>query len=127
MARKPAIPEAIKQQVSEIVNNFNQRNSTTYKPSYKGRFLYLGRTKRPNPLIAGLLTRFLYSNKAGDSEQVSPICRLEYKGAIDNWEFAIYRYSKNGYDPDEWFFPGSEDVNGTVEGAMKAGLKAYSE
>ncbi len=29
------------------------------------------------------------------------------------------------YDPDEWFFPGSESVDGTVAGAMKAGLAAY--
>ena len=34
------------------------------------------------------------------------------------------RYGKQ-YDPEEWFFPGAGDVNGTIEGAMKAGLKAY--
>jgi hypothetical protein len=33
--------------------------------------------------------------------------------------------SKNRYDPNEGFFPGVEYVDGTVEGAMKAGLEAY--
>jgi hypothetical protein len=44
---------------------------------------------------------------------------------MDNWGFAIYRYSRNFYDPDEWMFPGANFVNGTVEGAMKAGMEAY--
>ena len=29
------------------------------------------------------------------------------------------------YDPEEWFFPGEEYVDGTVTGAMKAGMAAY--
>jgi hypothetical protein len=44
---------------------------------------------------------------------------------MDNWDFAIYKYSDNCYDPEEWFFPGEEFVDGTVTGAMKAGMKAY--
>jgi hypothetical protein len=42
-----------------------------------------------------------------------------------NWEFAIFKWSTERYDPDEWFFPGAEYVDGTVEGAMMAGLHAY--
>jgi hypothetical protein len=44
---------------------------------------------------------------------------------MDAWEFAIYKYSDDQYDAEEWFFPGSQHVDGTVEGALKAGLKAY--
>jgi hypothetical protein len=44
---------------------------------------------------------------------------------MDDWEFAIYKYSSERYDPDEWFFPGVGLVDGTIEGAMKAGLEAY--
>jgi len=40
-------------------------------------------------------------------------------------EFAIYKYSNERYAPDEWFFPGDQHVNGTIEGAMRAGLEAY--
>jgi hypothetical protein len=45
---------------------------------------------------------------------------------MDKWEFAIFKYSAETYDPGEWFFPGSQHVDGTIEGAMKAGLEAYS-
>jgi hypothetical protein len=41
------------------------------------------------------------------------------------WKFAIYKYSKNNYDPHEWMFPGYDRVDGTIEGAMYAGLEAY--
>jgi hypothetical protein len=44
---------------------------------------------------------------------------------MDNWGFAIYKYSDNCYDPEEWFFPGEQYVDGTVTGAMKAGMEAY--
>jgi hypothetical protein len=44
---------------------------------------------------------------------------------MDNWKFAIYKYSSGNYDPEEWLFPGYGFVDGTVEGAMNAGLEAY--
>ena len=44
---------------------------------------------------------------------------------MDNWEFAIYKYSDSRYDPEEWMFPGMGEVDGTIEGAMRAGLLAY--
>ena len=50
---------------------------------------------------------------------------MKYNLKIDDWDFAIYKYSRDKYDPEEWFFPGSEFVNGTIEGAMKAGMQAY--
>ena len=44
---------------------------------------------------------------------------------MNRWEFAIYKYSDEHYDPTEWFFDGSGEVDGTIEGAMRAGLQAY--
>jgi hypothetical protein len=44
---------------------------------------------------------------------------------MNDWDFAIYMYSDNRYDSEEWFFPGAELVDGTVTGAMKAGMNAY--
>jgi hypothetical protein len=44
---------------------------------------------------------------------------------MDTWEFAIYKYSDERYDPEEWMFPGAGYVDGTIKGAMKAGLEAY--
>ncbi|MCX6065028.1 MAG: hypothetical protein NT121_04640 [Chloroflexi bacterium] len=120
MPRQPAIPNEIKTEVQKLVDDFNKKMFTQKqhpilrlifgktKPGFavrfKGKFLYLDRTDRGNP---------------------SEICRLTWKGKMDNWDFAIYRHSRNFYDPDEWMFPGAGHVNGTVEGAMKAGMEAY--
>ena len=94
------IPEGIKRQVEEIIAKFNEENNSAYSPRYRGKFLYL--------------------DSAGER-----LCRLKYNGEIDNWDFAIFKWSSETYDPHEDFFPGANHVNGTVEGAMKAGLEAY--
>jgi hypothetical protein len=45
---------------------------------------------------------------------------------MQHWDFAIYKFSDGRrYDPDERFFLGAEEVDGTIKGAMRAGLKAY--
>ncbi len=49
-----------------------------------------------------------------------------YTVKMDDQEFSIYKYSSNRYDPDDWFFPGFNYVDGTVEGALKAGEEVYS-
>ena len=108
MGKKPAIPREIKSEVERIVEDFNERVLNTqgkyYITRFKGRFLYLDRS---------------------DYGRIGPICRLEYRGSMDNWKFSIYKFSSGSYDPEEWFFAGSGFVDGTVEGAMKAGLEAY--
>jgi len=105
---KQVIPEQIKKQADEIVKGFNKKivgdANYYYITRYKGSYLYLD--------------RYGYGI-------VSQICRLKYTGNIDKWEFAIFKYSDERYDANEWFFPGAEAVDGTIEGAMKAGLEAY--
>lgn len=101
------IPDEIKAQVNEIVARFNEGSGDPtcfYATRFRGSYLYLDRS---------------------DFGQIGPICRLKYTGDMSNWEFAIYKYSSGRYDPDEWIFPGDEYVDGTVEGAMRAGLEAY--
>jgi len=106
--RNKGIPESIKKQVEEIVRRFSEESigdpNRYYSARYRGNYLYLDRIEY---------------GKAGS------ICRLKFNGSIDNWDFAIFKYSTGSYDSDEWFFPGSDLVDGTVEGAMKAGLEAY--
>src|SRR5215831_7906730 len=68
--------------------------------------------------------RYVYLDRQ-DYGRLSPICRLEYTGKMEDWSFAIYKYSDERYDEEEWFFPGAGHVDGTIEGAMKAGLEAY--
>jgi len=108
MARKPTIPYEVRTEVEGIIVNFNRitfKNSgIAYSAQYRGKHIYLKRNEYGEP---------------------SPICRLTYNGAMDNWGFAIYKYSDNVYDPEEWFFPGAGEMDGTVEGAMRAGLMAY--
>lgn len=105
---RKAIPEGIKAQVDEIVKDFNRKvirdPNYFYVARYKGEYLYLDRY---------------------DYGRFGPICQLKYTGSIQGWEFAIYKYSKDSYDSDERMFPGSDLIDGTIEGAMKAGLQAY--
>ena len=107
MSRTP-IPQAIKTHLAARIAAFNRAvfgdPNVAYQPRYQGAFLYLDRS---------------------DHGQVSRICRLTYTGTPDRWAFAIYKYSDERYDPDEWFFPGADQVDGTLEGAMRAGLAAY--
>ena len=106
---KASIPAQVKAQVETIIEQFNQKVGQQYMikyiPRYRGNHLYLDRI-----------------DLMGNQGQ---ICRLTYTGNLDSWDFAIYKYSKNRYDPDEWMFPGSGYLDGTIEGAMKAGLEAY--
>jgi hypothetical protein len=80
------------------------RVNSGYSARFKGKYLYLDRVDHVKP---------------------SPICRLIWTGAMDKWEFAIYKYSDEIYDPEEWFFTGAGKVDGTVTGAMEAGVEAY--
>ena len=101
------IPDDIKAQMNEIVARFNEGSGDPtcfYAARFRGSYLYLDRS---------------------DFGQIGSICRLKYTGDMDNWGFAIYKFSSERYDLEEWFFPGSEYVDGTVEGAMRAGLQAY--
>ena len=102
------IPDAVRARVADRIAAFNravlQGPNLSYQPRYQGTFLYLD----------------WY-----DYGQVARICRLTYTGTPDRWEFAIYKHSDERYAPDEWLFPGAEQVDGTSEGAMRAGLAAY--
>ena len=106
--QRNTIPDEVKEQAWNIIDQFNQKHSGRddcyYEAQFKGKHCYLNRC---------------------DYGQMGPICRLTYTGKMDNWEFAIFKWSSERYDPDEWFFPGSECVDGTIKGAMKAGIEAY--
>ena len=102
------IPVDVKEQVEKIVRRFNETElkelGCSYETRYQRSYLYLDRMEPPGR---------------------SPVCRLKYNGKMNDWEFAIYKYSSDRYDRDEWLFPGIGCVDGTIEGAMKADLEAY--
>ncbi|MBU2610359.1 MAG: hypothetical protein KJ606_05370 [Chloroflexi bacterium] len=120
MPKKQSIPPEIQVEVLKIVEEFNLK---TFKgeqhPILTAMF---GKTKRG--FAARFRGKFLYLDRT-DRGRPSEICRLTWNGKMDNWGFAIYRHSRNFYDPNEWMFPGAGYVNGTIEGAMKAGMEAY--
>ncbi|MBN2006239.1 MAG: hypothetical protein JXA21_22985 [Anaerolineae bacterium] len=107
MATK-GIPNDIKAQVEAIVTHFNQtvvRDPTRFfQVRFRSKFAYLDRAA--------------YGH-------IGPRGRLTYTGDMAQWDFAIYKYSDERYDPEEWFFPGAGEVDGTVAGALRACMKAY--
>ena len=44
---------------------------------------------------------------------------------MKNRIFAIFRYSTEIFDDEDTFFPGDDYIDGTIEGALKAGNEAY--
>ena len=120
MPRKPAIPPEVKEEVLKIVEAFNRKTFTGEQHPLTTAFF--GSTKRG--YAARFKGKFLYLDRI-DRGRPSEICRLTWNGRMDNWDFAIYRHSHNFYDPNEWMFPGAGYADGTVEGAMKAGMEAY--
>ena len=103
------IPKDIQEEIIARIERFNQQElqgQSQYYAKFKGLFLYLNRADFGGP--------------------PHPIARLKYTGTIDGWEFVIYKYSRDDYDPDENMFPGIGCLDGTIEGAMLCGLEAYT-
>ena len=68
--------------------------------------------------------RYLYLNlKEGDRD--GPVARLGYTGNFSDWDFAIFKWSVEQYDPYEDNFPGFQYIDGTIQGALEACYKAY--
>ena len=107
MKKKP-IPEDIKEEALRTIERFNttklKGTGCAFVARFQGRFLYLDRD---------------------ELGRVGPICRLDYLGGKQGWGFAIYKYSTERYDPGERWFPGFGLLDGTILGAMKAGMMAY--
>jgi hypothetical protein len=136
MAPSRSVPQDVREQVIRIVEQFNAERRASASRALPPQLLHLlrraARTEHEAKPAAGdyvprFKGRYLYLDRAGFGGRLSEICRLTWTGDMTGWEFAIYRHSKNRYDPDEWFFPGAEEVDGTLEGAMRAGLAAYPE
>jgi hypothetical protein len=104
------IPKEIQQETDRIIEDFNKRHfreksdRVAYFAEIKGKFLFL---------------------KRHEYGKISPVVRLTYTGDMNKWEFAIFKWTREQYDPDEWLFPGAGLFDGTIDGAMRAGLEAY--
>jgi len=102
-----SIPEHVRKQAELIVGRFNVQNAGPpglyFALRFKGKFVYL--------------------DESDPSDEPLPFCRLEWTGNMQDWEFAIYDPIEGRYDRSERRFPGSDLVDGTVEGALRAGLE----
>ena len=102
------IPKDLIQEINKIVGQFNsktyKKNEAKFIAEIKGSYLYLNREENGN---------------------IESVVRLEYSGDMKNWIFAIFRYSTETFDDEDTFFPGDEHIDGTIEGALKAGSMAY--
>ena len=65
---------------------------------------------------------FAYLEGATDDDASLPLCRLRYLGSSDNWGFAIYLASKDGYE-DSILPTGS--FTGTPEQALDCACGLY--
>jgi hypothetical protein len=136
MAPSRSIPHDVREQVIRIVEQFNAARRASASRALPPQLLHLfrraARTEdEAEPAVGDYVPRFkgryLYLDRASSGGRLSEICRLTWTGDMRGWEFAIYKHSRNRYDSDEWFFPGAEELDGTVEGALRAGLAAYPE
>lgn len=104
------IPKEVKKEIQKLVEQFNEdeldliNEFYKYVVEYSGNYAYL---------------------KSKLYDDVSPAGRLKYTGDMNNWEFAIYRYSIEEYVPDEAFFPGESYLDGTITGALYCCNTAY--
>ena len=102
------IPDTVQSEIAMRIDAFNKKQlakkGCKYLPVIKGKFIYLMRTTI--------------------DQQREPVCRLTYHGDLEDMSFAIFKWSSEAYSSSECF-PGDNHIDGTLEGAMKAGLKAY--
>lgn len=98
------IPEEVKAAIGQRVQTFNKAHKSGFQVEFKGKYCFLSKIGWREPTKLG---------------------RLEWTGDIEKWTFDVYKYSRAFYDPNEYMFPGREDLDGTIEGAMRAGFKLY--
>ena len=103
-----ALTQELKLEILNRIRKWNEgpgkKFKAPYDPEFKGRHIYLKRQSHNG---------------------LEPVFRLSYSGNLEELDFAIFKWSSETYDADEWTFPGFEKCDGTLEGAMEAGMLAY--
>jgi hypothetical protein len=129
-----SIPKEIKDAVLKIVTAFNEKHQTAFQMTFRGQFAYLAKSEKQQVDIANTF-RQMMADKMGipikklaaqDAPTVeTKLGRLKYCGQMDNWSFAVFRYSREVYDAEEFMFPGAMELDGTIEGALRTGMELY--
>jgi hypothetical protein len=116
MPSMPAIPDEVREKAShrleKLVKKYRKYGVADIIGIFKGRYLYIDWTDEANKLIASL---------SKSEPKRSKLCRLRYKGDINNWELEMYKYSDMCYDVEgDFMFAG-----GTIEECFDAAASVY--
>lgn len=129
-----SIPKEVKNEVLKIIDSFNEEHKTAFQMTFRGRFAYLAKTEKQQVNIANTFRQMIAQKMGIPIKQMAvqdaptietKLGRLKYNGQMDNWDFAVFRYSREFYDADEFMFPGAGELDGSIEGALRAGLEIY--
>lgn len=104
------IPKEVQKEVLKVIKEFNDNELDLINDFYK----YVAQFKGN---CVFLMTQ--------EYNKIMPTARLTYSGAMDNWDFEIFKYSSGSYDKNEMFFPGAEYIDGTIKGSLYACNTAY--
>ncbi len=127
-----SIPKDIKAEVLKIVATFNKKHQTSFQMTFRGKFAYLAKVEEQP--MANIFRQMIAQKmgiplekmpKQGGRKIETKLGRLKYNGELNNWDFAVFKYSREFYDSEDWMFPGSSELNGTIEGALNAGMQLY--
>jgi len=116
MPSKPIIPDDVRQKAShrlrKLVKKYRKHGVANIIGTFKGRYLYIDWIDEAEIYCSSLIKR---------EPKPSKLCRLKYKGDINNWELEMYKYSDMCYDVEHDFvFSG-----GTVEECFNAAASVY--
>lgn len=112
------LSEEQKELLSQRVETFNKTNKTNYIVVFRGKFCYISKIDKKVAFL-GIF--------GGGSVIETNIGRLALtsENDINKMEFAVFKYSSETYDANEFFFPGAGKLDGTIEGALRAGFELY--
>jgi len=124
-----SIPKDIKKNVLQIMESYNEENRTSFEMTFQGAFAYL--IKLEDQPMAHIFRQMIIQKTGtppiqGDMKIETKIGRLKYNGQMDNWDFSLFSYSEESYDSGESNFPGLEELDGTIEGTLKASQEFYA-
>ena len=123
---KLSIPDEIKKEVLKIVDDYNKEFETMFQATFRTQYCYISRFDQARQLPAFNFFGISFKRNVPDDRIMETnLGRLKWTGNMNEWEFAVYKYSRENYDPDEWFFPGARELDGTVLGVLKLGYTIY--
>lgn len=101
--------------------------------TFRGKFAYLAKTEEQ--AMANIFKQMLAQKMGIPIEKMAKqrgrvvetkLGRLKYNGQIDKWDFAVFKYSREFYDTEEFMFPDFFELDGAIEGTLRAGLELYN-